>query len=101
DESLLRVLRIPEIAFEINDARGRDLRLVDIIRHELLRSTEIGVHGALAVRRHQNVGAAGGRAARGGPGFERDAGGADVMGIEPADLVIPDLADIGGTGAEI
>ena len=36
-----------------------------------------------------------------GLGFERDAGGADVVGIEPADLVVPDLADIGGARAEI
>ena len=34
-------------------------------------------------------------------GLERDAGGADVMGVEPADLVVPDLADIGGARAEI
>ena len=70
-------------------------------RHQFLRGAEIGVHGALAVRRHQDVGAAGGRTAGRGPGFERDAGGADVVGIEPADLVVPDLADIGGACAEI
>ena len=36
-----------------------------------------------------------------GLGFERDAGGADVMGVEPADLVVLDLADIGRARAEI
>ena len=41
---------------------GRDLRFVDIGRRQVLRGAEIGVHGALAVRRHQDVGAAGGGA---------------------------------------
>ena len=35
-----------------------------------------------------------------GAGLEGDAGGADVVGVEPADLVVLDLADIGGAGAE-
>ena len=74
---------------------------VDIGRRQVLRGAEIGVHGALAVRRHQDVGAAGGGAVRRGLGFERDAGGADIVGIEPADLVVLDLADIGGARAEI
>ena len=101
DEGFLGVLGVPEIAFEIDDAGGRDLRGVDIGRRQILRGAEIGVHGALAVRRHQDVGAAGGGAVRCRLGFERDAGGADVVGVEPADLVIPDLADIGGARAEI
>jgi hypothetical protein len=46
DESLLRALRIPQITFGY-DARGRDLRLVDIGRHQFLRGTKIGVHGVL------------------------------------------------------
>ena len=74
---------------------------VDIGRRQILRGAEIGVHGALAVRRHQDVGAAGGGAVRRGDGFERDAGGADVVGVELSDLVVPDLADIGGARAEI
>src|SRR5205823_11967084 len=61
---------------------------------------EIGVHGALAVRRHQDVGAAGGGAGGGGYGLERDAGGADIVGVEGADLVGLDLADKGRAGAE-
>ena len=97
----MALLGIPQIAFEIDDAGGRDLRRVDIGGHQFLRRTEIGVHGALAVRRHQDVGAARSRAAGRGLGLERDAGGADVMGVEPADLVVLDLADIGGARAEI
>ena len=67
---------------------------------QILRGAEIGVHGALAVRRHQDVGAAGGGAGARGLGLESDAGGADVVGIEGADLVGLDLADEGGAGAE-
>ena len=100
DEGFLGVFRIPQIAFEIDDAGGRDLGGVDIVGRQFLRRAEIGVHGALAVRRHQNVGAAGGGPVGCGPGLERDAGGADVVGIQPPDLVVPDLADIGGAGAE-
>ena len=59
DKGFLGVLRVPEIALEIDDFRCRDLRRIDIFGHQLLRSTEIGVHGALAVVRHQDVGAAG------------------------------------------
>ena len=62
DEGLLGVGGIPQITFEIDDAGGRDLRFVDIGRRQVLRRAEIGVHGALAVRRHQDVGAAGGGA---------------------------------------
>ena len=79
---------------------GRDLRCVDVGRRQILRRAEIGVHGALAVRRHQNVGAAGGGTVGCRLGFESDAGGADVIGVEAADLVVPDLADIGGARAE-
>ncbi len=92
---------IPEIAFEIENRGGRDLGFVDIGGRQVLRRAEIGIHGALAVRRHQNVGAAGGGAAGRRPGFEGDASGADVVGVEPADLVVLDLADIGGSRAEI
>ena len=67
---------------------------------KILRGAEIGVHGALAVRRHQDVGAAGGGAAFRRLGLEGRAGGADVVGVEAADLVVLDLADEGGAGAE-
>src|SRR5882757_3915048 len=94
-EGLLGVLRIPEIAFEIDDLRACDIGRIDIAGHEVLRRAEIGVHGALAILRHQDVGAAGGRPLRGRPGFERDAGGADIVGVHPPDLVVLDLSDIG------
>ena len=100
-KGFLGAVRIPQIAFEIDDARSFDLRRVDIGGRQVLRGAEIGVHGALAVRRHQDVGAAGGGAACGGLRLIGDAGGADVVAVEIADLVVLDLADIGGTRAEI
>ena len=101
-EGLLGVLRVPEIAFEIDERwTPRSAAASISAGRQLLRRAEIGVHGALAVRRHQDVGAAGRGTVGRGPGLERDAGGADVVGVETADLVVPDLADIGGAGAEI
>ena len=99
-KGVLGALGVPEIAFEIDDLRGRDLRGVDIGGRQILRRAEIGVHGALAVAGHQDVGAAGRRAVRGRLGVEGDAGGADVVAVELADLVVLDLADIGGARAE-
>ena len=100
-ERFLGVLRVPQIAFEVDQRRGGDLLGVDIGRAKVLRGTEIGVHGALAIRRDQDVGAAGGRAVAGRLGVEGHARGADIVAVQPADLVILDLADIGGAGAEV
>ena len=45
DEGLLRALGIQRDHLEVNNARCRDLRGVDIVRHQFLRGAEIGVHG--------------------------------------------------------
>ena len=78
----------------------RDRVGVDVGGMQILRGAEIGVHGALAVRRHQHVAApgrgAGGRRRR----VKRDAGGADIVGEGAAELVVFDLADEGGAAAE-
>src|SRR3954454_2931100 len=97
DEGVLGVLRVPEVAFEINDCSPGDLGRIDVGGRQILRRAEIGVHGALTVRRHQNVGAAGRGAVFRGGRVEGDPGGTDVVDIEIADLVVLDLADIGGT----
>src|SRR5205814_8737474 len=99
-EGFLGALGVPEITFEIDDVGSRDLRRVDVTGRQILRGAEIGVHGALAVRRHQDVGAAGGRTVGRGGSVERDAGGADVVAVEFSDLVILDLADKGGARAK-
>ncbi|MGY4328810.1 hypothetical protein ACVWWG_003227 [Bradyrhizobium sp. LB7.2] len=96
DEGLLGPRRIPEITLEINDAGAGDLGRVDVGRRQILRRAEIGVHGALAVARDQDVGAAGGGAVFRGGRVEGDAGRADIVDVELADLVVLDLADIGG-----
>ena len=79
EEGVLGVLRVPQIAFEIGDGRGRDRVGVDVARMQVLRGAEIGVHGALAVGADENIGARGRRALGGGGGIEGNAGGADVV----------------------
>ncbi len=100
-EGFLGVRGIPEITLQIKHYGSRDLGGVDISRHQFLRRAEIGVHRALAIRGHHDVGAAGRRAIRRSSRLERNARGADVVRVQPADLVIPDLADIGGARAQI
>jgi len=91
---------IPEIAFEIGDAGGRDRLGIDVARVQVLRRAEISVEGALAVGRDQHIAARGrwslGRRRR----LEIDAGGADVMGEGAAELVVLDLADEGCAPAQ-
>ena len=60
----------------------------------------MGVHGALAIRRHQDVGTPRGGASQRRPGLERDARRTDVMHVHTADLVVLDLANVGRAGAE-
>ena len=93
EEGLLCRRRIPEIAFQIGHACARHRSRVDIGRREVLRRAEIGVHGALAIRRHQDEAARRGRPVIRGRGGVGDAGGADVMGEDAAQLVVAHLAD--------
>ena len=46
--------RIPQITFEINNRGGSHRILINVMHGEILARTEIGVHGALAIRRHEN-----------------------------------------------
>src|SRR5262249_33542659 len=61
---LLRLVAIDQIAFQIDDLRIFDHRLIDIGGSEVDARTKKRVHGALAVRRHEYE-AAGGRRAVG------------------------------------
>ena len=92
--------RIPQIAFEIGDLRGGDGVGIDVARMQILRGAEIGVHGALAVGRHQDVAARGRRPVGRGRRIELDAGRADVVREGAAELVVLDLADEGAAPAE-
>ena len=99
-EGLLGRWRIPQIAFEIGDGGGLHGRLIHIIAGEILAGTEIGVHGALAIGRHQHEAARGGGAILGGGGGEMHAHGANVVGEGVARIVSAHLADEGRFGAE-
>ncbi len=52
--------RIPEITLNVKNFRGRDFGFLDIRRREFARRAEIGIHAALAVRRHRDQAARGG-----------------------------------------
>ena len=69
---------------------------VDVVRGEVLAGAEIGVHGALAVRRHQDEAARGRRPVGRGRHVEVDADRAQIVAEEPAELVVLDLADEAG-----
>ena len=99
-ESFLRRRRIPEIAFEIDDARGAHRLRVDVVGREVLAGAEIGVHGALAVRRHQDEAAGGGGAVLGERHVVMHVDGLQVVGEELAGLVVLHLADEAGLDAE-
>ncbi len=57
---------------------------------------EEGLHGALGVRRDEDEAAGGGEAFGERRGVVGDAEGADVVGEDVAELVVGDLADVGG-----
>jgi hypothetical protein len=78
-ERFLRARRVPEVAFEIGDLGPRHLVGVDILRPELDTGAEIGVHGALAVRRDMDQAARGGQALGRRRRGEVDAERADIM----------------------
>ena len=99
-ERLLGVRRVPQIAFEIGDRRARDDAVVDIAGVEILGGAEEGVHGALAVRRHQHVAAPGGRAVRRRRSIEGDAGSPNIVGEYAAERIVLDPPDEGGPRAE-
>ena len=92
-EGLLGRRRVPEIAFEIDDAGGAHRVRFHVVGGEVLAGAEIGVHGALAVRRHQDEAARGGGAVLGGRDVVMDVDGLQVVREELAGLVVLHLAD--------
>ena len=92
--------RVPEIAFEIGDSRVGNHGGLDIARSELDAGAEIGVHRALAVFGHEDHRARGRRMRIERLRFEMHALCTDVVGKDLSELVVGDLAEIGGPAAE-
>ncbi len=85
---------VPQIAFDIEDARGGDLAFVDVGRHQLAAGAQIGAHAALAIGRHRDHAGGGGRALAGGFGGEGHAQAGHGVAEHLAQPVVEHLADI-------
>ena len=96
----MRVRPVEEVAFEIDDAGGLDERGIDVAGAELRAYAEEGVHGPLPVKRHEDQRARGRSTAGRGGRIEGDAGGADVVAEDGAELILRDLADERRAAAE-
>ena len=86
--------RVEQIAFQIDNPRAGNGGLVQISLPKGDAGAKEGVHGALAVGRHQNQAARGGGAAGKGRGWESHASGGDVMAERLTQPIIRDLAKI-------
>ena len=88
-----RRLRIPEIAFEIEDRRALDLRFVERRDGQQLGGAEEGVHRPVGVGGDQHHRARGRLAEIGRGRDELDAGRGEVVPVELAELIGRHLAD--------
>jgi hypothetical protein len=100
EKSRLCARRIPQVALEIGDSRGRNDLRFDVVGRQRHRRAEIGIHGALALRGHHDQAARGRRPGAGRRSVKSDAGGADVVGEDLAQLVVLHPADEGGVAAK-
>src|SRR5690606_11499050 len=74
--------------------------LFHILRPELGACAEVGVHGSLAIWRHEDHGARGGRKIAKRSRIECYALRANIMAVDIAELVLCDLSEIGGAPAQ-
>ncbi len=100
EERLLRQRRVEQIAFEIGHLRGADDLGVDVVGSECHAGAEIGVQGALAVRRDEDQAARGAGAARRRRRLEVHALGGQIVAKDLAQQVVAHLADIRAAAAE-
>ncbi len=91
---------VEQVPLEKGDLSGRDELGIDVFGAEQLGGAEVGVHGALAVRRDHDEAAPGRRACRGGRAVEDHACRLLVVGEHRTELIVEDLADVGGLPAE-
>ena len=99
-EGLLGLRRIPQEAFHIGNRRAADLLLADIGGGQLVAGAEIGVHGPLAMRRHQDHRAGCRRPVSQPLHLVVDAQASEVGFEDVAQIVGCDLADKSGATAE-
>ena len=85
---------VEQIAFQINNPRAGNGGLVQISLPKGHAGAKEGVHGALAIRAHQNQATCGGRTAGQRRGWEMDAGGGDVVAEHLAQPIIRDFPKI-------
>ena len=85
----------PQLTQKVREQLDREAQGfgMDVIDAEILGRAEERVHGALAVGRHQDVGACRRGPALRGRSVEGDAGGTDVVDEDAAQRVVPHLAD--------
>ncbi len=100
DEGLLGRLRVPQVALQICDGGGANLVRAHILRCEIRRGAQVGRHGALRVLGDENQTAGRGLALARRCAVEGDAGGADVVAKDLAELIVANPADEAGTATE-
>ena len=99
-EGLLRLRLIEQIALEVRHLRVGDELLGDILGPELGGCAEERVLGAFGIGRDDDQAAPGGKAVACRRRLESDAGRADVVREELAELVVPNAPDERGLATE-
>ena len=101
-ERLLGIGTVEQVALHVEHLAVGDRRRVDVVGMQQRRHAEVGVHRALGVGRDDDDAAAGGHRLVGRPSArpEGDADGAQVVSEHVAEVVVGDLADVGGAAAE-
>src|SRR5487761_1921665 len=96
----LGVWRIPEVAFEIDDAGRFDKRFINVLRSEFNASAQKCRHRSFAVRRYMHEAASGRRSCGCRGGWKGDAGCLDIVMECSTRLVVTHLAYKGGLAAK-
>ena len=91
---------VPQIAFDIEDTGLGHVFLVHVIGGQLAAGAQIGIHAALAVRRHRDQAGGGGGTLRGGHAGKGDALFGHGLGEDLAQTVIEHLAEIDAGAAQ-
>ena len=96
----LRLVAVEQVPLHVQHRAGGDRLLVEVVDAQQRRHAEVGVHRALGVGGDHDDAPAGRRFAVGATGTELHADRADVVAEHVAEIVVVDLADVGGAAAE-